>query len=101
MPLKERVEAFKEDARTKTKISGWVLPRESNSFADEGTWYVIHIPNKTCLQFHFHLNFLLSFLHKAQVYLSPGHWGSNLDMQTFDQFLVSVLSTWGAWFDPG
>ena len=36
--FRERVTRVKADLHTKTKLSGWVLPRESNSFADEGTW---------------------------------------------------------------
>ncbi|RDW60276.1 putative allantoin permease [Coleophoma crateriformis] len=32
---KERIQ---EKARGKSKLSGWVLPRQTTSFADEGTW---------------------------------------------------------------
>ncbi|KAM0331309.1 hypothetical protein ACHAQA_002979 [Verticillium albo-atrum] len=36
--LRERVTAVKADLSAKRKPSGWVLPRETTSFAEEGTW---------------------------------------------------------------
>ncbi|KAM0275868.1 hypothetical protein ACHAQH_007340 [Verticillium albo-atrum] len=36
--LRERVFAVKADLSAKKKPSGWVLPRETASFAEEGTW---------------------------------------------------------------
>ncbi|KAJ5580246.1 uncharacterized protein N7459_006231 [Penicillium hispanicum] len=40
--IRQRVASAKahlqEKARGKSKLSGWVLPRETTSFADEGTW---------------------------------------------------------------
>jgi len=36
--LRERATRVKADLKTKTKLSGWVLPRESTSFAEEGDW---------------------------------------------------------------
>ncbi|KAH8895898.1 allantoin permease [Thozetella sp. PMI_491] len=36
--LRARAAAIKADLRTKAKPSGWVLPQQPSSFADEGTW---------------------------------------------------------------
>ncbi|KAJ9144557.1 Allantoin permease [Pleurostoma richardsiae] len=36
--LRERLTAVKADLKAKTRPSGWVLPREPSSFAEEGTW---------------------------------------------------------------
>lgn len=40
--IRQRVASAKahlqEKTRGKSKLSGWVLPRETTSFADEGTW---------------------------------------------------------------
>jgi hypothetical protein len=41
MALRERLAAVKANAASKTKVSGWALPRQSTSFADEGTWLVL------------------------------------------------------------
>jgi len=38
--IRKRVIKIKEGAKAKTKPSGWVLPKEASSFAEEGTWYV-------------------------------------------------------------
>jgi len=36
--LRERFAAVKADLKAKAKPSGWVLPRQASSFADEGAW---------------------------------------------------------------
>ncbi len=36
--LRERVSAAKTELRAKSRPSGWVLPRETSSFADPGSW---------------------------------------------------------------
>ncbi|KAK3690534.1 allantoin permease [Podospora appendiculata] len=38
MAIRERVTAVKADLRSKTTKAGWVLPRQSSSFADPGAW---------------------------------------------------------------
>ena len=38
--VRQRVTKIKEGAKAKTKLSGWVLPRQASSFAEEGTWSV-------------------------------------------------------------
>ena len=43
--LLERVANIKIDFKSKLKPSGWVLPREQSSFADEGQWYVLSPSN--------------------------------------------------------
>lgn len=36
--IKRRVQAVKDDARSKTSKDGWILPKTSVTFADENTW---------------------------------------------------------------
>ena len=45
--IRKRVTRARDSARGKGKLSGWVLPKEASSFADEGTWSV-H-PVSSCL----------------------------------------------------
>jgi NCS1 family nucleobase:cation symporter-1 len=36
--IRRRIGHLKSKTQGKSKLSGWVLPRETTSFADEGTW---------------------------------------------------------------
>lgn len=36
--LRERASTAKQNAKRKTKVSGWVLPKETTSFSPPGTW---------------------------------------------------------------
>jgi hypothetical protein len=36
-----RISKIKQGAIEKRKPSGWILEKETSSFADEGTWYVL------------------------------------------------------------
>lgn len=36
--MSRRIAAIKADLKTKTTKEGWVLPRQTTSFADPGTW---------------------------------------------------------------
>jgi hypothetical protein len=36
--FRQRLSAAPADLKSKTKPSGWVLPRAESSFADEGSW---------------------------------------------------------------
>jgi len=38
--IRKRMTKIKEGAKAKTKPSGWILPKEAGSFADEGKWFV-------------------------------------------------------------
>ncbi len=38
--FRDRVAAVKADLRAKARPSGWVLPRQASSFADEDAWSV-------------------------------------------------------------
>ena len=36
--MSRRIAAAKADLKSKTKVEGWVLPRQTTSFADPGAW---------------------------------------------------------------
>jgi NCS1 family nucleobase:cation symporter-1 len=36
--FQEKVTSVRANLKSKTKLSGWVLPRQATSFADEGSW---------------------------------------------------------------
>jgi hypothetical protein len=38
--VKERWTRVQDNLKSKTTIEGWILPRQTGSFADEGAWYL-------------------------------------------------------------